>query len=274
MVDDNSGPESNAGADGLATPEFEVWNHLWSGLDMAYHDLEETLGDDAARLFDSLGDIVYKALTRLFVDPSDPSLGAKLMKEFPGLVGVKVKQAALLQSMLRAYKTGSWPVLKYSVDLQLGSEAISRAQHAFDRLQLLAGVLSKAPLPAGVREYLSEVVHTFLFGFDAASMALARSAFEQMAREVLVHKGIYTRGRLDRERPTAFNLLSELTRNGLIGATVQRAEALVRRSNTISHKHVYEGRIMQQLALTSITELAQVLTELADHLPTPPEPAG
>jgi hypothetical protein len=67
-----------------------------------------------------------------------------------------------------------------------------------------------------VRQYLSEVVHTFLLGFDAASIALARSAFEQMAREVLVQAGVYSPRRLDKERPTAFNLLQELKRNNLI----------------------------------------------------------
>lgn len=266
MTPDDPLSDNDAESKGSLKPEFEVWNHLWSGVDKAYDDLEQTVGRDGARFFDSFGEIVYKALTRLFVNPADPTLATKLAKEFPGLA--HTKRATLFHDLLRAYRAGSAPVLKHSVDLQLGSEAIRRAEGALDRLHLLTESLANAPLPPSVREYLAEVVHTFLFGFDAASIALARSALEQMAREVLVQKGVYTRARLKRDRPTAFNLLNELKRGRLIDETLQRAETLVTRANTISHRHMYEGRIMRQQALTSITELAQVLTELAAHLRT------
>ncbi|MGH9896861.1 MAG: hypothetical protein ACREA0_33650, partial [bacterium] len=181
---DDSREDAGSEAEEPPRPEAEVWNHLWAGYDLAYHDLQETIGNEAAKFFDLIGGAVYTALTRLFVDPADPSLTTELLKAFPGLSAID--QAALFQKLFRAYKDGTSPVLKHSVDLQLASEAMSRAQEALNRLQLLIDVLADATLPARVREYLSEVVHTFLFGFDAASIALARSAFEQMAREVLI----------------------------------------------------------------------------------------
>jgi len=260
----------DASDEAIPAPEFEVWNHLWSGYDMAYADLQETIGDDAARIFDSLGSFVYDALTRLVVDLSDPNLTVALEEVFPGTSGSD--PTVLFQSLFQAYRAGSSPVLRHSVELQLGSEAISRAQAAFGRLHLLSEVLRSAPLPIRVRRYLAEVVHTFLFGFDAASIALARSAFEQMAREVLVHKGVYTTSRLDREKPTALNLMRELKRENLIQNSLAKAETLVTRANTVAHKHMYDERIMQQQALTSIIELVSVLTELAPHQPPPPDP--
>lgn len=149
-----------------------------------------------------------------------------------------------------------------TLDALFARRALKRVIAGVDRQRALNPVTAPRPVPPKAAGYVREVVDAYLFGCDTACIVLCRATFEQVAREVLVKRGVFTRPQLDRERPTAGKLLAELKRAGLSELGYDRASALVRRADTSLHQGQWEATIRPQMARDSIDDLVFVLVEL------------
>ena len=95
--------------------KFEVWNHLYSGLDMARMELD-CLSEKARAVLTNFGKQIFSQRTNLTVAPDDSFAG-------------------LSQEALQV------PWLKYAADLAFAGEAVGRAEKALDRYVELQSIL-------------------------------------------------------------------------------------------------------------------------------------
>lgn len=242
-------------------PDFEVWNHLESGWQMAYDDIRFKLDPNLLEFYQTLARLIVHLKSQLRFDSHDPVVLRLLAdSKMPLQDG---DHDALLRGLLKCHADGTDKWLTHLVHLEIASQGIDRARAALVRFDLIAARLGGAQtIPERSLGYLREVVDAFLFGFDAATIALARSTLEQLAKEVLVRIGAVTQPQLDRERPDLESLVARLRQAGALTHAADAANRLRERGNTILHKHLYDDRIRQQVALDSIGDLAEVLAEL------------
>jgi hypothetical protein len=220
-------------------PEFEVWNHLWSSIDMA--DMEyRVLGDDRRRQVIRIGERITDARA--------------MLARAPG-----TEEAAFLELEVDLLAD---PWVRFSAELHLAKDAIGRGQTALRRYFAISPVVTERPLPPRAAPYVVEVVNTFAFGFDAACIALCRATFEQLMKEELVTRGILTEPQLRRSLFTADTLLQHALRADVIVHSRRAAEALVFKGNTVMHKSLYQDKISEQQAADSIAQLLDVLREV------------
>lgn len=223
-------------------PEVEVWNHLWSGIDMAVDELA-VLDDEDRKFCEGLAKIIASGQAELVLQTG--SIAAPF---------VKVNEELL----------SDLPWLRHAVEIEIAVRGISRSEKALKRYLRLRPTVVQRPLPARAQRYIQDVVETFAFAFDAACIALCRASLEQLLREALVGRGVYTEKRLRRERPTAGALLANAKREGLLHKSYAAAERVVSKGDTVMHQHLYEERVLEQLAFDSVTELLQVVSELLE----------
>jgi hypothetical protein len=215
-------------------PQFEVWNHLESGLDQARWELE-ALSEKARAVLARFGEHILSQRTNLTVAPEDASL--------------EWSERAL-----------EYPWLKFAADLAFAEEAVGRATEALDRYVQLQPILTRYRLGESAAKYLQEAGRTFLFSFDAACVAFCSAALEQTMRDALVDASIITRRELQRDRPTAFTLLAKARQARLLGeASEQAASDLIAKRNTLMHRH-FNG--LKDEALKAMEQLGVVLQEL------------
>jgi len=243
-------------------PEFEVWNYLDEGWEMAYNDLSEKLHPAGMQLLQALARSVFDLKESLLVE-SAFRITQELENRFPNVPSEV--WGRLVKAIAAEYPQVD-PWMKHAIELEVASRGIHRAHLALERFSKIAPETLARPVPEKARLYIRELVHTYLFGFDAAAIALARSTFEQLARAVLVRRGVYTEPQLRREKPTAGTLLKKLKQAGLLGSTVSAAERLVKCGDTLLHSGMQEERILPALALDSVRGLQQVAIELAEFL--------
>ncbi|MFN8670253.1 MAG: hypothetical protein U0164_23945 [Gemmatimonadaceae bacterium] len=247
--------------DGVSEPDFEVWNHLESGWQMAYDDIRFKLEPESLSFYESLARLIVHLKSQLRFDSRDPVV-RRLLAETKTRVD-EGDHDALLRGLLIWYSNGTDKWLTHLVHLEIASQGIDRARTALKRFDLIAARLGGAQtIPERSLEYLREVVDAFLFGFDAATVALARGTLEQLAKEILLRIGAVTKPQLERERPDLESLVAKLRQAGALNRAADAATRLRERGNTVLHKHLYDDRIRQQVALDSITDLTEVLGEL------------
>lgn len=254
-------PDDEAGGPS-AKPEFEVWNHLESGWQMAYDDMARKVSPAETRALESVAASVFDVKQSLLHEDI-AELPAGLVDSFSFLDGPVLK--LFLTAVAERYPDVP-PMLRHAIELEVASAGIRRARTALERFKSLVHVVLSQPVPSKVRPYLKELAHTYLFGFDAAAIALARSTFEQFARSVLVAKGVYTEPQIRRERPTAGTLLAKLRQAGCLERSFDAASRLVSRGDTVLHGGIYEERVLGTLALDSIREIQEAAQDLAAHL--------
>ena len=260
MTEEGSTPTSGGEGEGPRGPEFEVWNHLESGWQMAYDDMARQLPHETMNLFEGLAEALVEMNTRLLVPENDPSAANRLRSLFPDTDLRDV--TSVLQRLFKSYLSGKNPWLRHAVELEVASKGIMRATGALERFALLAPRFSQRPMPERAQPYLEEVVSTFLFGFDPACIALCRSALEQVAKALLVERGTYTDARLKREQSTAGTLVEELKRAGLLKQSYDAAKRVIDRGGTVVHRHIFEAKILREQARSSIEDLVDVLATL------------
>lgn len=220
-------------------PEFEVWNHLWSGVDHA--EMEMRALDEKNRQFAT-------RIGKLLVD-----IRAQLTLESGTL------EANFLE-FDSDFITDAW--VRHAAEIELARDAISRANQALDRYFRLRPVITTKALPERAARYIAEVVRTFAYGFDAACIALCRATLEQVLKDELVGRGVYTAPQLRREKPTAGTLLQNAKRAGVFNHTFDSADKIVRKGDTVMHDFIYDEKIIAQQAVDSITQLIDVLVEV------------
>lgn len=155
------------------------------------------------------------------------------------------------------------PWLRYGIDLELAYRALRRVRLAGERyLELDYRSLSQ-PLSDKATQYVAEVVATFAFGFEPASMALCRACVEQILKDALVARKVYSRPYLDRNAFSAKWYVDEAKKECLLTPEgKEAAERIVKKGNQTMHKFLHEERVRKQLALDSIKDLITIVSEL------------
>jgi hypothetical protein len=220
-------------------PQFEVWNHLWSGVDLADNELRALDARKRTRV-EKVGKLLVDARTLLARE--DDTTEAIVNKYAEDLL--------------------SDPWIKHAAELELARAAVSRAETALSRyFSLQPAVVGKA-IPARATKYVAEVIQTFAFGFDAACIALCRATAEQVLKDELVAAAVYTEAQIRRERPTAGTLLIKAKQAGIITTCADAGDRLVKKGDTVMHQFIYDDKISETQARDSIKELLAILCEV------------
>jgi hypothetical protein len=242
-------------------PEFEVWNHLESGWQMAWDDMAKSLGDrELMDFFETVAEVVVGVTSAFHLGKDLSPFGAKLKRVMPKIEGDG--QEVFIKAVLQAYREGPNAWLRHAVELELARKGLDRSTAAFERFTALAPQLDQRPLPEKAEPYLKEAIQAFIFGFDAAAIALCRSGLEQVAKDVCMKLGLFTEAQLRREQPTLETLLLKLRQKGALTQSYDRADTLRERGNTVLHRHMFDEKVRRQTALDSIGNLAGVLREV------------
>jgi hypothetical protein len=257
MIDDQSDDLLNS----VGHPEFEVWNHLDSGWQMAYDDMAGRLPPDVFALYRALAAMLVELNFSLVIDPMDDSLIRRFQEYFPETTPRLLVTPAGLQSLFDRYLAGTNTWLNHAVELEIAGRTPS-FRESVSRFRLLAPCFAERPVPERARPYLKEAVSTFVHGFDPACIALCRSTFEQVAKTVLIADGVYSEPQLKRELPTASTLLVRLRQSRGSLASSDAAQRLIGRGNTVLHRHLFDRKVLRQQAADSVSELVAVLSEL------------
>ena len=219
-------------------PEFEVWNHLSSGIDMAEMELRVLDPEDRARI---------EKAAKMLVD-------ARLqLAHESGSVGSKV---LFVDDILLAD-----PWVKFVADIRVAELGVDRAHRALRRYLAVRPVVAQRPVPQRAARYVEEVVNTFAFGFDAACIALCGSALEQVLKERLLEEKVYTEPQIRREQPTAATLVAKAKAAGVLHGGATAADRLVKRRNTVLHQFVFDEKVIERQTLDSIEDLLTVMAE-------------
>ena len=218
-------------------PETEVWNHLYSGLDLATMELDAL--DEASRAS------VEKAGARIHAARKQHVLS---------------RDQEMWTTLFDVLLSDPW--YRFGAELEFGYECVSRASEALGRFVALQPVLSDAQLGEKATRYLREAIDTYVFGFDAAAIAFCGAVIEQVLKDLVVDHGVYTEARLRRERPSGLALLENAKRANLIKTSYRAAKRALDQRNHIMHKDIWDDRISQGVARGSVADLGTVLGEI------------
>ena len=214
----------------LDSPEHEVWNHLYSGLDLAKMELD-CLSEEKRTALIKFGEDIFSQRTNLTAVPGDSF-------------------ADLPQQVLEL------PWFKFAADIACAEEALGRAAQALDRYIELKPILTRYKLTDLAAKCLQEAGRTFLFSFDAACVAFCSAVLEQTLRDMLVDAGIITMC----SRDTARKLLNKATQKKLLPEGAEQAASdLIDMRNEVIHQR-FEA--LKDEALKAMDYLGVVLQEL------------
>jgi hypothetical protein len=219
-------------------PDFEVWNHLESGLQSAFDEL-------------NVLDVESRDITMHI---------ARQLVENSGVILLETGMAGWAERGPQILEHHDW--IRHAADCVVAQEGIGRSTKALERYRRLQPVVHESELPRHIIDYIKEASHSYLFGFDVACIALCRATLEQVLREVLVRRGVYTEPRLKRERPTGGALLENAKREGLLPHTYDAAKRVVERGDVVLHRGLYETSTLPVLAADSINDLVKAAVEL------------
>ena len=215
----------------LDSPEYEVWNYLYSGLDLARMELECLSEEQRAALI-KFGEQIFSQRINLTIAPDDDSF------------------ADLSQQVLDI------PLFKFATDIVFAEKAVDRAAQALDRYIELKPILTRYKLTDLSAKCLQEAGWTFLFSFDAACVAFCSAVLEQTLRDMLVDAGIITTC----SRDTAGKLLNKATQKKLLPEEAEQAASdLIAMRNEVIHQRL---EAIKDEALKAMDYLGVVLQEL------------
>jgi len=215
-------------------PQSEVWNHLESGLQQARDEL-------------------------LALDPRDRVTAERIAAALASTRGFlilpesKAKLLSVEGSLLK------YPWIRHATDIEIAEEGISRANEALRRYVTLKPAISARALPQSAIDYLKEAAASYLFGFDAACIALCRATIERLLKEFLVAKRLHTVAEL--KRLGAGTVLEKAKQAGFRGAEDDSAKRVIERGDHVLHRSIHEKRILKKTASDSVNDL--VLAALA-----------
>jgi len=139
-------------------PQSEVWNHLEGGLQQARDELR------------ALDPEVRVAVEHL----------AEALASTRGLLILPESKAKLL-SVEGALLT-KYPWIRHATDIEIAEEGVTRANEALERYVALKPAIAARALPQSAVDYLKEAAASYLFGFDAACIALCRATLERLLK--------------------------------------------------------------------------------------------
>lgn len=216
-------------------PEFEVWNHLHSGLDLARDELD-SLEPETRKTLEALGKVVFLSRT-----------GAASGK-------LKAEHNALLEDFLRE------PWFRHVVDISFAEDAITRGQTVLDRYARLRPIWYNYQISDQPIRFVGEAVQTFLFGFDIACIAICGAALEQVLKDTLLARGAIRKGSHD---PLGGRALVDKAKNEkIISKSVDAAKTVIKSRNRVMHRQLKKTLNTSNMALQSVSGLLAVLDEL------------
>ena len=212
----------------LGGPEFEMWNHLESGLDRARMELDRLPEKVRTFLIES-GEQIFSQRTNLIVEPDD-------------------KFAALSPLLLKD------PWIKFAVDIAFAEQSLARAGNAFDRYVKLQPILTHYKLTDLATKCLQEAGQMFIFSFDAGCVAFCCAVLEQTLRDELERQN---------NKDTAGLLLKLAKKKKILSKEAeQAAEDLKNMRNEVIHRR-FEA--LEDEALNAMEQLGVVLQELGQR---------
>jgi len=221
-------------------PEFEVWNHLESGLALAEQELD-VLDDPSRLLVDKVAELVARLWGDFVIRPEDRELAAGLKK----------------------FLANPWA--RHAAEVQLARRSIDRASESLQRFADLQPVVSQYQLTSKTRRYLKEAVDAFLLGFDPACIAFCGATLEQLFKELLVTRKVIQPPTADDEwSPGGSQLLDLVVKGDLIHRTSEAAKRLLRQRNRVMHRSIWDEKVLKGVALACLQDLAAVLEELTE----------
>ena len=220
-------------------PEIEVWNYLWSAVDMAADELRG-IRPDTREFLERVAKAIVSARSEAIVAPE--SFGAKLLTVDDEIL--------------------KYPWIRHVTEIEIATIGIGRAESALRRYLRIRPIVLVGQLPERARAYMGEVISTYAFGFDAACIALCRATLEQVLRDALVDRNVYTAPQLKRERPTAGSLVANAKRAGVLVASAAAADRIVNKGDTVMHHFLYDDKVIEQQAFDSLNDLLEVLAEV------------
>ncbi len=223
----------------LDGPEFEMWNHLYSGIDQARTELNELPENTRARLTE---------------------LGVEIMSLRTNLVAQRDNQLADLSPMLLQD-----PWIKFSADMAFAEDAVTRASAGFDRYVDLRPILTAYELSDVAAKCLEEAGQLFLFSFDSGCVVFCGAALEQTLR-----KAIEDAGHTPRERDTIGPLIKKAYECNLLseGAKQAACELKSTRNDVLHRPFMVVAQDLRSKAIEAMDNLGKVLEALGqshDH---------
>ena len=170
-------------------PQFDVWNHLESGLDQARDEFgeleralgfakpEEVVGRPEAKTLAEFADFIFSRLSMIATTPEDSLRAGEFLD--------------LLES------ENAEPWIDFATDIRFAEEGMRRATLALERYRALRLKWSTVNVSEDARALLREAVHAYLFGFDAPCIAFCGIALERVLKDALVAVGAWTLDRAD-----------------------------------------------------------------------------
>ena len=255
---------SNPSDDVPLSPDEPVWNHMESGLQMARDDLSRQLGTNDVSFFTALAAQVLALRVGVVISETDTEVPRFLADGLP-TISPELWRKVIRQ--LPQSPEGWSPFLRHAVEIGIAERSLSRMYAALDRYSQLQPLLVTRAIPERVRPYLRELSDVYLFGFDAACIALACACFEQVGKGALVATGKMTERQIEKDKLTSEGVLMRLKEHDLVSASAAAALRLTERRNRILHRSLYEASVLPVLALDSIREFLEVCEELAPSWP-------
>lgn len=206
-------------------PEFDVWNHLYSGLDLAMMELD-SLPEKARTVLTEFGEQIFSQRTNLTVAPNDDL--------------ARLSKLAL-----------DIPWIKFTADIAFAKEAMSRATEALDRYVELQPILTNYTLTDLAAQCLQKAGQMFIFSFDAGCVVFCSAVLEQTLRHELEQQN---------NRKGARHLLNLANEKKLLSKEAkQAANDLIDKRNEVIHQRFDAHK---DEALKSMDHLCIVLQEL------------
>ena len=223
-------------------PQSEVWNYLYSGVDRAVMELH-VLEEETSDAVQEVAKRIARDALELFHDPE------------------RAEQLIADDALL-----GN-PWIRHAVEVEFAWQVVDRGCGVLDRYRTLSRTLTEYQLVGKPAQYVSEVVWTYLYGFDPACIALCGAALEQMLKDVLIRRGDLTESQVARAKLPAGKLLSKACDLGLILQTRAAAKRVLDERNRVMHTHIWEDRVLQEMARQTIAGLCAVADELGTTSP-------
>ena len=219
-------------------PEFEVWNHLHSGLDWASSELDG-----------------FPEQQRTWLK----TLGKEIVSVHTNLVADKDSKPADVSRLLL-----NDPWIKFAADLAFAEDAVTRASTGFDRYVELRPILTCYELSDEATKCLQEAGRMFVFSFDNGCVMFCGAALEQTLRKTLEDVG-HTPG----EKPLG-PLIEKACKFHLLSPEGEQAARNLKctRNDVIHRPFMVEGKDLKNKALKAMDNFGKV-PESLDPKPRP-----
>ncbi len=219
----------------LDGPEFEMWNHLYSGIDQARMELN------------GFPENLRPWLTEL---------GEEIMSQQTNLVVQRDNRLANLSPMLLRD-----PWIKFSADIAFAEEAVTKASEGLDRYVELRPILTAYELSEAAAKCLREAGRMFRFSFFSGCVMFCGAALEQVLRKELDRAG-QTPG----DKDTIGSLIAKACKHNLLSEEAKQAACELKAvRNDVVHRpfEIFSENTLKDQALNAMNNLGRVLKSLS-----------